>query len=786
MSESDLTSDARGPADGAAEPAAEAAAHPTGETTAGPDAVHSVEVALTVEPGAEPVADVADTAPTDDQPADAPAASTERMFAGRYRLIARRGSATDIAMFEAHDALTDRTVAVKIIHPDICERHGFADRFVAVMHDVARIRHPNVAEVLDVGVATWNGRPVNYAVCENLTGGSLRDLRDRGRMLTASQVVMIGLEACRGLDAAHRAGVVHGDIRPANVVFGDDGRLRLTDVGLAQVVAESWGDNPAGLTVERAKYASPEYATLESGISVSAKSDVYALCLCLLEAVTGQLPFVSESAVATLANRVDKLMPVSADLGPLAAVLERAGRPNPDDRSSAAEFGRALMQVAEKLPRPAPISLLGGGVATVGPFAAPVASVTGLAPGDSTLPAGTALPPVTPDQVADVVAAKVEAQVADLVAAASAPAAPGAPEGIGRADHASQPPAGVQSAPQPPQPPPPPPPRPDDAPPLLREPRSRRKLFGLVAVVILALAAGGALAVVLSRDATHTVPTLAGLERGEALNMISDNGWNILTVPEASDEIAPGVVIRSEPAMGTSIKEGRDITLYVSTGPAPRVLPELTGRTVTEAGADLTELALVPVEGERVFDEVILEGVVMSWTIVDQPGLVAGDTVVPGTEVVMTVSAGPQPRMVPDLSGLAPADATAALDGLGLVVAQLPDEFSPTMPIGAVVRQEPAPGTEVPRGATVSIVVSKGPDLVEIPPLADLNLQQATDALAAAGLAVGQVKGDPAGINILAEVAGVPIGANTVLPRGTAIDLTFAVPAPPPTAAPPG
>ena len=268
------------------------------------------------EPDAPPSGVTAPTAPSVPAP--------DRLFAGRYRLTGRRGTGLDIALFEAVDVLGDRTVAVKIIHPDICAQPGFDDRFTDTVHRVASVRHPNVAEILDIGAATWNGQPVHYVVCENLTGGSLRDLRDRGRSLSASQVVMVGLDVCRGLDAAHRAGLVHGDIRPANLVFGDDGRLRITDLGLADLVSDEIWANPASVSTDRARYASPEQAV---GAPPEAKSDVYSLCLCLLEAVTGQLPFIGDSTVATLQNRVDRLMPVSADLGPLAAVLERAGRP---------------------------------------------------------------------------------------------------------------------------------------------------------------------------------------------------------------------------------------------------------------------------------------------------------------------------------------------------------------------------------------------------------------------------------------------------------------------------
>jgi len=806
---------------------------------------------------------------TDDRPVDATGGTersgADRIFAGRYRLLGRQGRATDIALFEAVDALTDRSVALKIVHPDICSQPGFEGRFLATMHDTVRARHPNLTEVLDVGTSTWGGRTVHFVVCENLTGGSVRDLRDRGRQLSPSQVVMVGLDACRGLDVAHREGLVHGDIRPANLVFGDDGRLRLTDLGLARLVTEGAWSDPGGVDIERAKYASPEQA---QGRPAGPKSDVYALCLCLLEIVTGQLPFIGDSAVATLANRIDKLMTVSADLGPLAAVLERAGRPDPADRSSASEFGRALHQAAEKLPRPAPLALVGGGLfatATpapdvVGPSVllavAPVAAAPTEA-GSPVVPSGAAIPAAAAPAVFDVVdetpelAVALESDAGDvpdghdqlsdqhdqsgaidrsettgpvdvaapsLIIAVSDPvgAASEAPAAFGGAGSQASGSPGVRAVPiidrtdgaarspgaapmeavaTPPAPPPPassssagpvvpPPPLPEPAAPLLREPRSRRKLLALLAVLAVAVALGGALAFWFARDTANDVPDLTGLDQGAALNMISEFDWDVTVVPEPSDEVEVGNVVRTDPAAGARLDVGDALALVVSTGPAPRPLPDLTGLSVEAATTALADLDLVLEVGEQPFSEDVEVGQIISWIVPDQPGLSAGDTVLPDTTVVVVVSAGPAARVVPDLAGVSLDAARATVEGLGLVFVALPDEFNPMVPAGGVALQEPVAGTEVERGATVSIAVSLGPDLVGVPPLADLGVDAARAALEAAGLVLGEVAGDPAGVNVLAEVDGVSIGADATFPRGTAIDLTFEVPAPPPTDAP--
>ncbi len=322
----------------------------------------------------------------------------------------------------------------------------------------------------------------------------------------------------------------------------------------------------------------------------------------------------------------------------------------------------------------------------------------------------------------------------------------------------------------------PPPPAPADHPSLVRDPRSRRTLVVVLAVLLLALAAGGAVAWWTMRTESHEVPDLTQLEVGEALNMVSEFGWNVV-ITEAADDVVPvGVVIGTDPVAGTVLREGDDLGLVVSTGPAPRVLPEIVGLSVDRATADLLELGLVLEVGERAFSDDVPIDEVISWSVPDQPALRAGDTVLPGTSIVAVVSAGPAPRVVPELTALPVADATVAIEALDLLVVVGPEEFSNDIAPGSVIAQDPVAGTELPPGGTVTIVVSKGPDLVPVPPLAGLTVQQATDALAAAGLVIGQVSGDPAGVNVLAEVGGVSIGSGATFPRGTAIDLTFEVP----------
>ncbi|MFV0309203.1 MAG: PASTA domain-containing protein [Desertimonas sp.] len=268
------------------------------------------------------------------------------------RLVAT-GSSTIVA--DAEDTELHRPVTLKLVRPEWAELPEFREQFDQTMTVVAKLAHPNIAAVHDWGQDVVGKRTTVFAVTEFLGGGSLRDLFDRGRYLDPSQALLVGLEACRGLDFAHRKGLIHTELTPAKLVFGDDRRLRIVDFGLARLLGRRDWDNPADVATHVARYASPEQA---AGERLDGRSDVYSLALVLVEAVTKRVPFAERSTVATLTARVGRLMPVSADLGPLAAVLERAGRPTAAERSTAAELGRGLVRTAEKLPRPTPIPIL--------------------------------------------------------------------------------------------------------------------------------------------------------------------------------------------------------------------------------------------------------------------------------------------------------------------------------------------------------------------------------------------------------------------------------------------
>jgi eukaryotic-like serine/threonine-protein kinase len=704
------------------------------------------------------------------------------IFAGRHRLTRLLSAGANTVIYDADDLESRRPVTIKVVQPDLGVSSTFRERFDRTIRSVASLSHPNIAAVYDWGEATFDGKPTVYVVIEQLTKGSLRDLYDRGRRLSPSQALAVGLDACRALDHAHRRGFVHGELTPSKLVFGDDRRLRIVDFGLAALLGEQAWDEPATMPTHVARYASPEQAL---SLPIDGTTDVYALCLTLVEGVTGVLPFAADSTVATLAARIGRLMPVSADLGPLASVLERAGRPHADERSTAAQFGQSLVQAAEKLPRPEPLPLLSTGL-----FETPIEQLR--TPDD---PTGGVARPATPDT--DRAAGPDELVPDELVPDELVVVTLDEPDAVHEpdVDDVEPEPIELEIAVSDPvveeperEPEPEPEPEADFEPaapsPLaapatvaVEEPASKRR--GVVVkvlaalVLIAALVALAVLAIRLFATPSYDVPSLGGLEQSAALAEIAEFGWDVTVESERSDdEPRPGHVVRTVPPSGERLAEGEPFLLVVSGGPVLRPLPELVGLTFVEAEAQLVGLGLVPVIDEAFDEDVPLAGVV-SWSVPGQPELVAGDEVLPGTEVEIISSLGPAPRTVPELVGASLADARAALGELRLELVEGEQVFDDVVPPGFVVTQAPDAGTELERGATVTVVLSRGPDLVIFPDLSGLTFPEAQAALAEAGLVARLEFGASDGEFVSAAVDGEPAVVGAPYRRGTQVDLVF-------------
>jgi serine/threonine-protein kinase len=607
-----------------------------------------------------------------------------RVLSGRYRLIAPVGSGASALVYLADDTRLRRRVAVKLLHQALAEDEAFLRRFRAEAQAAAALNHPHVLAVYDWG----EDEREPYLITEYLGGGSMRAMLDAGTHLSTAQCLMVGLEAARGLEYAHTRGFVHRDIKPANLLFGEEGRLRIGDFGLARALAEAAWTEPTGAMMGTARYACPEQAR---GEPATGKGDVYSLALVLIEAVTGRVPFASDTTIATLMARVDTRVEVPSELGPLRGVLERAGRPDPDDRPDAGEFVVGLLAAAEELDRPEPLPLAG---ATAGPSDVTVVDR------DPTL-----LPPPTTSE----------------------------PEVV------SEPPPPVVEAP----------------------PRRRRRWPFVVAAIVtlLALVAAGVFAWNALLVPTHKVPKLVDLTEQQATQLVQANHWTMRRLEARKDDTTKGNVIAQDPLEGKSLEEKKVVTITVSLGNTLVDVPaDLAGKPVDQAAAELEGAGLKLGTQTAQNDETVQEGQVISLDPNTPSQLPKGEA------VNVIVSGGPEPRTVPAIAATTPFDqASKAIKDLQLVP-QRKDDFSDTVPAGQIVGTDPPAGQQVPRGSTVTIVVSRG--LPTIPNVANQSVADATAALQAAGYTVAGVQGNPS-----RTVVGTNPPANTPAKKGTPVTI---------------
>jgi beta-lactam-binding protein with PASTA domain/serine/threonine protein kinase len=722
---------------------------------------------------------------------------TGRVLGDRYRLVAPVGVGTSSRVFLAVDTQLRRRVAVKLLHEALAEDEAFLRRFRAEARAAGALSHPNIVAVFDWGEDRHDGAVVPYLVTEYLGGGSLRDILDRGEPLTPSQTLVVGLDAARALAHAHQRGLVHRDVKPGNLLFDEDGRLRLADFGLARALAEASWTEPAGIAVGTARYASPEQAL---GRRLDGRSDVYSLALVLVECVSGRVPFTGETTAATLAMRTQGDLELGPELGGLRSVLERAGRLDPEERPEAAEFEIGLMAAAEELERPEPLPIvltLGDGERTselhlaqgldgiglIDPFSPDIEVMELPEPRvlDEDDPAAAPEPFDAERSVdeqlpeaADALTLDPDPDLTDPEGALpdGAPASSSSRSPIEVAEEhellsGSRP---VSFGPVDPLvgTPAPAPERSRRAQRRLDKaerraeraaaqaqvaaaraatparPGRRRVLLALLVLVLLVAGAAGWWFLV--RVPVHEVPDFAGQDVVAATAAAEELGWTVdASTLDRRDGTEPGEVLGQDPATGESLAEGEVVRLTVSLGATLAPVPDVAGLPVADARAAIADAGFAVAAESRAFDEDVPADSVISATPVDVAPEADG-RLPKGSEFDLVISDGPAPRVVPEgLQGARADDAEAALAGVQLEVVRSPSP-SDEVPEGYVISVSEEPGTELARGEQVVLEVSSGPPPVPIPDVSFQSGSVAAAMLEASGFAVAGIEGSPSGM----------------------------------------
>jgi len=639
---------------------------------------------------------------------------TGRLLDGRYevgRLVARGGMAT---VYEAVDIRLERTVAIKVMHPALAADAEFVARFIREARSAARLSHPNVVAVYDQGS---DGDAV-YLAMEYVDGATLRDLmRMRGRLAPADALVIFE-QVLGALGAAHKAGLVHRDVKPENVLLTEDGRVKVADFGLARAISSTVASNTltSGLIMGTVSYLSPEQ--VERSVA-DARSDVYAAGIVLFEMITGDKPYSGGTPMEVAFRHVHERVPapstivsgVSRDLDTL--VLRSTAR-DPDDRPR--DANDLLVDVTRvRDGRPIFLQQLDDDAE---PTIRHDADASGPRPGDTLVAPrpdlGSGRPSGPPTRAAP----------SDPSRAAGSPA-----DVVGR---------------------------------VIAGQRRRRGWILLVLVLLLgAAAATGSWWYAEGRFTT--MPTIAaGAARTDAITMLDQVGLDVRFAETFSEDVEPGAVVRTNPGPGARILTGARVTVEVSSGPERFTVPDVAGETPAGAAARLRDqpLGLGPAVEEYHPD--VAAGLVIR---TDPP---ADQRVPRDEEISLVVSKGPQPVDVPTVTGLTVEAALAELRDVGLVPIVDPEEFSDTVPAGSVIRQTHLDGRLFADDG-VHIVPSKGPELFELPNVLDRTQDEAETILRDAGFEVDLVY--PFGAAFIDRVLDQNPDGGTQLPRGTTITL---------------
>jgi eukaryotic-like serine/threonine-protein kinase len=627
-----------------------------------------------------------------------------RTLDGRYRLTSRIARGGMAGVYEATDLRLARTVAVKVMHTGLGGEGdaAYAARFVREARAAARLSHPNVVSVYDQGED--HGSP--YLVMELVPGHTLRDTITAQSPMAPQRALALLEPVLGALAAAHRAGLVHRDVKPENVLISDDAHtlersIKVADFGLARAVTADTQHTSTGVLIGTVSYIAPEIVTEGRA---DARADVYSAGVLLYELLTGRKPHEGETPIQVAYKHVHEDVPPPSRLVPslppyVDALVARSTARDPGLRP--ADAGVMLRQVQRVA------SALAAGMSE-----------------DHELTADLALPRVSPDTTPQ-------------------PWADDRTRAVARPEPTRSPVAVPVSAPA---------------------RRRRRRGPLLVALAVLLVAALGAGAWWFGYARYTSAPGVLGLTQAAATDRLEKAGLDVAVGdPAYSDTVKAGRVLSTDPAAGDRVLGGGTVTITLSKGVEQYRLPDLAGKSLDDAQDALLAIKMEYGDSVGKWSETVPKGEVI------RTDPVAGTVLRPGASVDVWVSKGRQPIKVADWTGKSADAAETALTKAGLEV-EKNSTYDDSVAAGRVISQSPDSGT-LYKGDTVSLVVSKGPELVEVPSLRAWGVDAATEKLESLGFKVKTAHAD-AYIGV-GYVWSTDPGGGSKIPKGSTVTLNL-------------
>ncbi|SDH31925.1 Stk1 family PASTA domain-containing Ser/Thr kinase [Microbacterium pygmaeum] len=633
-----------------------------------------------------------------------------RLVDGRYRVrarIARGGMAT---VYVATDLRLERRIALKVMHGHLSDDTVFQSRFIQEARAAARLADPHVVNVFDQG----QDGDMAYMVMEYLPGITLRELMREQRRLTIPQTITIMDAILSGLAAAHRAGIVHRDVKPENVLLAEDGRIKIGDFGLARATTANTATGAQLLGT--IAYLAPELVTRGTA---DARSDIYALGIMLYEMLTGEQPYKGEQPMQIAFQHATDSVPRPSVKNPgvpepLDELVLWATEKNPDDRPlDARQMLDRLREIEHEL---------------------------GIAP-----------------QVARTVSTSIirdeqgKGASGDLTQVLPA-ALTGPTAAVDDTDNATRLRAVTKK-------------------------RTARGAWLVGLVLLLTALAGGAGWWFGSGPGSQVaVPELAGRTFAEAQQLLAERSLLAEEVPTYSLDVQPGLVVETDPGPGGRLDKDAAVRVMVSQGPQPVQLESLAGRGAADARGIAEASQITVAEDVPEFSDEVSADTVIAATAAPRAGgdavdCSAGCSILQGDTLTLVVSVG----SVPDVAGLSESDATGALNDRDLSVN--PDSnfvFDDDVPEGRVlgIAERDGGGAWRP-GDTVQLIVSQGPELFEVPDVVGGTLAEARQTLEAAGFTISYSPFWNAIVDALTRVTDTSPKPGDMAPAGATIALTI-------------
>ena len=585
----------------------------------------------------------------------------------RYAVLSKIGAGGMADVYKGRDQMLNRYVAIKVLKKQYKEDENFVRKFRSEAQAAAGLIHPNIVNVYDVG----EDRGLNYMVMELVEGITLKEYIERKGRLSHKETISIAIQMCSGIGAAHASGIIHRDIKPQNIIISKDGKVKVTDFGIAKAITSNTVSTNAMGSVH---YTSPEQA--RGGFS-DQRSDIYSIGITLFEMVTGQVPFDGETTVEVAMKHLQQEITPPSELVPdipysLEQIILKCTQKSSERRYEST--GALIQDLKHSLVDP-------DGDFVVIP---PIGGMT-----DTVIMTDKDLDDIrngNDDEEYDTDEYDTDTMY-----------------GNDDNDEDYENYESGRGA--------------DEVNPHMHK---IMKILTIVVVAIIVLilvfTVGKAAGVFKSfggittqdeedKSGKVTVPDVRGMSEENAKALLNKKGLGIQVVTrKESKKYKAGKISKQTPEAGEKVSKHTKIEVVVSSGlvGSKKAIPDVRGMSETEAQNELEDAGF-KVTSSFQYDDSVESGKVISTT----PE--AGTKAEKGSTVTMLVSQGSNKKTVPDVRGMADATAQSTIKSYGFNVGTVTYDYSDSVEKGMVISQTVEPGTKASAGTSISITVSNGP-----------------------------------------------------------------------------